>query len=61
SHARSIHRILASSGDAEFHLLPNTGHMLHLSHPESIRDLVLDWRARLFREPRRRRAVGERE
>jgi pimeloyl-ACP methyl ester carboxylesterase len=43
AHSRALYDTLSRSHRAEFHELPDTGHMLHLSHPERIRDLLLAW------------------
>lgn len=46
-YARAVHALMARTGRAEFHELQRTGHMLQLSHPEAIRDLLLAWLQRL--------------
>lgn len=52
-YARAVYELIARAGHAEFYLLPKTGHMLQLSHPEAIRDLIMDWRERLELAPDR--------
>jgi pimeloyl-ACP methyl ester carboxylesterase len=42
-YARAIYEIVSRSCHAEFHELPRAGHMLHISHPEAIAQLSLDW------------------
>ena len=42
-YARAIYDIVSRQCPAEFHELPRTGHMLHISHPEDIAQLTLDW------------------
>jgi pimeloyl-ACP methyl ester carboxylesterase len=48
-HARAIYEIVARSVRAEYYELPQVGHMLHISHPERVRELLFDWLARLQR------------
>jgi pimeloyl-ACP methyl ester carboxylesterase len=47
AHSRSLYERIARAARAEYHALRDTGHMLHISHPEQISQLVLDWRERL--------------
>lgn len=42
-YARAIYDIVSRRASAEFHVLKGTGHMLHISHPELIADLTIDW------------------
>jgi pimeloyl-ACP methyl ester carboxylesterase len=44
---RAIYAVMARSGNAEFHELPNAGHMLHISHAQQIQQLMMDWLTRL--------------
>lgn len=43
AHARAVYETIARAVRAEFHQLPDTGHMLHISHPAEIAELVLSW------------------
>jgi pimeloyl-ACP methyl ester carboxylesterase len=47
AYPRAIYAVMARSGSAEFHELPNAGHMLHISHAEQIQPLMMDWLTRL--------------
>ncbi|MET0385651.1 MAG: alpha/beta hydrolase [Polyangiales bacterium] len=47
SHPRTLYETIARSVQAEFHELLDTGHMLHISHPDRIQALILDWVRRL--------------
>lgn len=46
-YARGIYEIVSRRCPSEFHVLPNTGHMLQISHPESVSRLALDWLERV--------------
>lgn len=46
-HARAIYSVISRTQLAEFYELPETGHMLHISHPAEICDLLFDWHRRL--------------
>lgn len=46
-YAHAIYEIVSRQCPAEFHELPKTGHMLHISHPEAIASLTLDWLERV--------------
>ena len=45
-HARAIYEIVSRRCPSEFHVLPGTGHMLHISHPAPIADLAVEWLGR---------------
>jgi pimeloyl-ACP methyl ester carboxylesterase len=43
---RAIYAVVSQHVSAEFHELPRIGHMLHISHPEQVHALIVDWLAR---------------